>query len=248
MSLIKDKILYPIKDMPIDKSALPKFEGNFGEEIIKGFSKIIQKDGDFDWLINGPYDLTNKTSTCGLKKRKASELEPEAKKAAAAFYSNGLRKGDVVHFLIPNSTENHIIAVGAWLCEAIVSLVDPETSVKVLTTQLQDTKAKMIICSNHSRKVVFETLKCLDLLGKVKVIVLELAQPKLEQDIPIGVDEKNFVFYEDFLNNDGQIQPPSLQNGPLKDEEVFIIFWSSGTTGNPKGKKILFEEWYLGTL
>ena len=126
--------------------------------------------------------------------------------------------------------------------EGIVSLVDPETSVKVLTTQVQDTKAKMIICSNHSRKVVFETLKNLELLGKVKVIVLELAQPKPDQDIPIDVSEKDFVFYQDFLKIEGKIQPPSLQNGPLKDEEVFIIFWSSGTTGNPKGKKILLEE------
>ena len=87
---------------------------------------------------------------------------------------------------------------------------------KVLTTQVQDTKAKMIICSNHSRKVVFETLKVLNLLGKVKVIVLELAQSKPGQDIPIDVDEKNFVFYQDFLKSDGKIQPPSLQNGPLK--------------------------------
>ena len=76
-------------------------------------------------------------------------------------------------------------------------------------------------------------------LGKVKVIVLGLAQPKPDQDIPIDVDEKNFVFYQDFLKSDGHIQPPSLQNGPLKDEEVFIIFWSSGTTGNPKGKNII---------
>ena len=127
--------------------------------------------------------------------------------------------------------------------EGIVSLVDPETSVKVLTTQVQDTKAKMIICSNHSRKVVFETLKVLNLLGKVKVIVLELAQPKPDQDIPIDVEERNFVFYQDFLKCDAHIQPPSLQNGPLKDEEVFILFWSSGTTGNPKGTKILLEEW-----
>ena len=94
---------------------------------------------------------------------------------------------------------------------------------KVLTTQVQDTKAKMIICSNHSRKVVFETLKNLELLGKVKVIVLELAQPKPDQDIPIDVSEKDFVFYKDFLKWEGQIQPPSLQNGPLKDEEVFIF-------------------------
>ena len=119
--------------------------------------------------------------------------------------------------------------------------MDPETSVKVLKSQLQDTKAKMIICSNHSRKVVFETLKNLDFLGKVKVIVLELAQPKPDQDVPIDVDETNFVFYQDFLKRDGQIQPPSLQNGPLKGEEVFIIFWSSGTTGNPKGTMILLE-------
>ena len=89
-----------------------------------------------------------------------------------------LTLGDVMHLAIPNSTENHIIAVGAWLCEAIVSLVDPDLSVKILTAQLQDTNAKMVVCSEHSRKVVCQALTTLKSLGKIKVIVLESSQPK----------------------------------------------------------------------
>ena len=41
---------------------------------------------------------------------------------------------------------------------------------------------------------------------------------------------------------------PNMQDGPMEDDETAIIFWSSGTTGIPKGiqhtvrymKKILF--------
>ena len=90
----------------------------------------------------------------------------------------------------------------------------------------------MVICYEQSRKVVYEALKGLDLLNKVKVIVLELACPKQGQDRPIT--EPGFQFFNDFIS--GKIEnPPKLQNGKLDDNETFVIFWSSGTTGIPKG-------------
>merc|ERR1712004_329347 len=51
------------------------------------------------------------------------------------------------------------------------------------------------------------------------------------QDQPII--EPGFQFYKDFLRQVGDL--PKLQNGPLQDDETFVIFWSSGTTGVPKG-------------
>ena len=111
-------------------------ECNIGEEVLKGFQNVLEKYGDFDWLINGPYDLTNDTETCGTKRKKLSDIEPSARKIASAFWQNGLRKGDVVHFVIPNNTEYHITVIGAWLCEAVVSLGDPGLSLNVMKTQL----------------------------------------------------------------------------------------------------------------
>ena len=42
--------------------------------------------------------------------------------------------------------------------------------------------------------------------------------------------------FADFIkNSENYPSPASLQNGPLRDDETAIIFWSSGTTGIPKG-------------
>ena len=112
-----------------------------------------------------------------------------------------------------------------------MSLGDPDLSVSVLKTQLQDTQAKFIICYDGSRKKVFDALKDCDLLGKIQVIVLEKSCPSLEEDWPIK--EEGFIFFNDFVRNaEKLIQPPVLQDGAPNDNDNLIIFWSSGTTGS----------------
>ena len=98
---------------------------------------------------------------------------------------------------------------------------------------MKETQAKFIICYEGSRKNVVDALNQTNLLGKIKVIVLEKACPNLEEDWP--AKEDGFVFYKDFiLDAEKLTQPPVLQGGPPKDEDTAIIFWSSGTTGQPK--------------
>ena len=93
-----------------------------------------------------------------------------------------------------HSTYFHVLVFGAWLCEAIVSLGDPEMSVFALETQIKDTNANYIICYEGSRKNVYEALKNTNLLEKIKVIILELACPVFGQDEKIT--EPNFLFFE----------------------------------------------------
>ena len=97
--------------------------------------------------------MTNETETCGSKRKKLSEIEPSARKIASAFWQNGLRKGDVVHFVIPNNTEYHTTVIGAWLCEAVVSL-GKRLADREVCNQLFDKKPKN---SNFSNAYYHET-------------------------------------------------------------------------------------------
>ena len=83
-------------------------------------------------------------------------------------------------------------------------------------------------------KKVHEALTEIGQLGSTQVIVLEMACPEENDDKPIT--EKGFIFVSDFLRDAEKLpQPPLLQDGIPKDDETFVIFWSSGTTGQPKG-------------
>ena len=141
----------------------------------------------------------------------------------------------MVHFVIPNNTEYHCLAIGTWLCEAICSLGDPGVSVSVLKTQMIDTNAKFVICYQNSRRNVYKALEELDLLGKVQVVVMENA---IKNEDFVMIDEPGFSYFEDFVEKAETLpQPPLLQDGETKDSDTFAIFWSSGTTGRPKGKR-----------
>ena len=68
-------------------------------------------------------------------------------------------------------------------------------SLKVLKAHLQDTNATFVVCYDGSRNTVYQALQQLDLLGKIQVIVVELACPKDNQDLPIIQEsESNFQF------------------------------------------------------
>ena len=89
---------------------------------------------------------------------KISEIQNRSRKIGLAFYNAGLRKGQTVEFLVPNSTEYHVTVFGAWLCEAIVSLGDPDMSLPVLKTQLKDTNASFVVCYEGSRGNFFSKI------------------------------------------------------------------------------------------
>ena len=88
-------------------------------------------------MIHGSFSIEGKTSSCGQKSKSLATLIKDSRLCAAAFWRHGLRKGDIVHFVIPNNTEYHNLALGVWTCEGTLSLGDPDLSVSVLKTQLK---------------------------------------------------------------------------------------------------------------
>ena len=235
MAQIENNILRPRGKKP--ELILPEVTSNLGTEMLRRFNVTLDKNGDFDVLTNAYFALEGTTSTVGSKTKTLSRLIWDSRACGAAFYKLGLRKGQVVHILLPNSTENHNISVGAWLCEAIVSLSDPNLSKSVIQKQLEDTQANFIICYAANQKSIYEVLQSMNALERTSVIVLEKAIMPSRDLLSPGF----YSYHETIKEAENEPQPPLLQNGQLQDEDTVLIFWSSGTTGLPKGIQHTFK-------
>ena len=197
MSLVLDKILYN-PNCAHPNLDYPTLKGNIGNTILEGIAKVLTEFGDIDWLINGPYVLNDLTTTCGEKVLKLSDVDRKVREVANGFMALGLTKNQTVHLVLPNSTNFHVIVFGVWLCEAIVSLGDPQLSVEALKSQIIDTKANFVICYETSMKSVYDALFQLDLMEEIKVVVIELAF----QNISNTFNEKiNFLYFKGILPN-----------------------------------------------
>ena len=99
VSTVKDKILtyYPFlrKGPP---PVLPELTENIGNYVLSKLKKTLDKNGDYDCLVNGYFSLTGKTSSCGQKTKNLSKIIRDSKLYAAAFWNAGLRKGMVTSF------------------------------------------------------------------------------------------------------------------------------------------------------
>ena len=70
-SIIKDKILYPLKPGPTN---YPKITENIGNELLNRMEKNLHQKGDYECLINGFYKLEGKTSSCGVQSKHLSDI------------------------------------------------------------------------------------------------------------------------------------------------------------------------------
>lgn len=109
------------------------------------------------------------------------------------------------------------------MCNGIVSLGDPGLSTPILTTQLQETKSKFVVCFQGSGQVLHQALKEIEETIQVIILPSNLDEPVIDQD---------YLVLADFIQEKGLKEPEVEQ---FEEDDTIIIFWSSGTTGLPKG-------------
>ena len=94
VSIVKDKILtyspFLKKGPPPE---LPELTENVGNFVLRKLKQTMDKNGDYDCLVNGYFSLTGKTTSCGQKTKCLSKIIRDSKLYAAAFWNAGLRKG-----------------------------------------------------------------------------------------------------------------------------------------------------------
>jgi long-chain acyl-CoA synthetase len=171
------------------------------------------------------------------------ELERESTALAAALYEIGVRPGDRVALLLPNTPQFVIAQLAVWKLRAIVSPLNPIYTEQELTQALHSTGASAIIVltrfydlvkrlqsNTMLRHVVATSIK--DYLpGTLRLMYSVLKEKKEGDRIELHADDHDFRKLIDRHRDD----EPTLEQ-PRPDDTAILLL-SGGTTGVPKAVK-----------
>jgi long-chain acyl-CoA synthetase len=168
------------------------------------------------------------------------ELWDRANALAAGLYDLGIRKGNCVGTLIPNSPAIITSYYGIWMAGAAITPCNALASKKELTHQLQDAGAKILIAAETMADMAMSAAEGLG----IRVILAPVGET-------VAALPADAVRFDDLIHT-GRKRPADVVIDPRDD--MAVLLYTGGTTGDPKGAVLThrnivantmqFAEWY----
>ena len=168
------------------------------------------------------------------------ELWDRANALAAGLHDLGIRKGDRVGTLIPNSPAIITSYYGIWMAGAAITPCNALASKKEFTHQLRDADAKILIAAEAMADMAMSTAESLGL----KVILASAGESVAA--LPAGA-----IRFDELIHT-GRKRPADVVVDPRDD--MAVLLYTGGMTGDPKGAVLThrnivantmqFAEWY----
>ncbi len=152
-----------------------------------------------------------------------SQLRDSSFKLADSLIKLGIKKGDKIAIYLPNWPEYIYSYLAIWACQATAVPLD-----------FMFTEDELISCITHSEA------KALIAKPKTTVSLPQIKEkcPALKKIILCHEKTENSLSFEELLEKGKN----SLPKVDIEDKDYAIIFYTSGTTGKPKGVLINYLQ------
>ncbi|MEQ6375721.1 long-chain-fatty-acid--CoA ligase [Bacillaceae bacterium S4-13-58] len=170
------------------------------------------------------------------------EVYKSSKQVASFLQSKGLEKGERVAIMLPNCPQSVISYYGVLLAGGVVVQTNPLYTERELEYQIRDSGAKFIVCLDLLFSRVENVMKKTDLSNAIVCSVKEylpfpknLLYPfvqKKQAGEAIKVEENEQIHvWGSVMNSSPNYEPVEIN----PKEDLAILQYTGGTTGNPKG-------------
>jgi acyl-CoA synthetase (AMP-forming)/AMP-acid ligase II len=144
------------------------------------------------------------------------QLRQASFQLANCLINLGIKKGDRIAIYLPNCPEYIFSYLAIWCCGATAVPLDFMLTEEELATCLFHSDAKLLITKSKAN-ISFATLK--------------QGCPTLKEIILCHKKIEGFLSFEELLDKGANKIPDTI----IQDKDYAIIFYTSGTTGKPKG-------------
>lgn len=169
----------------------------------------------FSHKHNGTHALVDSASGLSIP---YSKLLPLVKSMAAGLHHLGVKQGDVILILLPNSVCFPLVLLGALSVGAIVTTMNPLSNLLEIKRQVVDSNATLAFASIGKDDELVNALGGCRVVGVPEVLDLS-SQPS-----------DGSVFHK-LISSDPEMAPRPR----IMQQDTAAILYSSGTTGKSKG-------------
>ncbi len=142
-------------------------------------------------------------------------------KAANYFKSIGIKKGDVVMLIMRRRWEYWVTAVALHKLGAVVIPATLQLTKKDIVYRANASVARAIVCVNDDF-----------VIGQVEQALPE--SPTIHHHIVVGTKREGWDFFEEEIEKYPDVFPRPTGDEATTKDDVMLVYFTSGTTGNPK--------------
>jgi fatty-acyl-CoA synthase len=152
------------------------------------------------------------------------EFHARSRRLASALTRYGIRTGDVVSVMLPNTPPMLEAHHGVPMTGAVLHSMNTRLDAAIIAFQLDHAETKILITDREFAPVMKQALA----MAKVKPLVIDVDDP----EFPQTGDRLGTLDYEAFV---GGGDPEFAWQMPGDEWNAIALNYTSGTTGNPKG-------------
>ena len=152
------------------------------------------------------------------------ETARRCRRLASALRGRGIRAGDTVAAMLPNTPAMYECHFGVPMAGAVLNTLNTRLDPEAIAFQLDHGEAKVLLTDREFSSII---RRALDLVKGPRPLVIDVDDALFEGGVLLGEKE-----YEDFLTEG---DPAFAWQPPADEWDAIALNYTSGTTGNPKG-------------